>query len=205
MKKTLKEHRQSQQLSQQELADLAHVSVRSIQRIEKDHYASAYVIRSLCEALKISVNDLEISESKLANIESQSDIVDDNNSIINSNIPPEGALKIINFSALMVLIVPFSNLLLPAILYWIFPLSDPAKRQAKHILSFQLFWILVTLFAVILTWIMTSLLGIFEVARYPLFVWIYVGLVMVNASIIMQTAAQINARKPILTFVPEVI
>ena len=62
MKKSLKEHRTNEQLSQQELADKSGISIRTIQRIEKKlSSGSPYIIKSLCKALQIEVDDIELS------------------------------------------------------------------------------------------------------------------------------------------------
>jgi transcriptional regulator with XRE-family HTH domain len=207
VKRTLKEYRKIRQLSQRELSDESGVSIRTIQRIEKDlSSGSPYVIKSLCRALKIEIDDLEvyIAQNEIHENDTQEKNVKD-------KVKPYGnlnqkELKLINLSSISVLLFPLLNLLFPAILYWKFRLTLNSKSDALKILSFQILWTLITLLLVIfIPFLFQIFFSMVEIFGHPLFFWIYFICVVMNIFITIITAIKLNKSENILTFIPNIL
>jgi len=60
--KKLKQLRESKAWSQSQLADIAGISLRTVQRIEKSGVASPESVMSICSAYDIQTNDLILNE-----------------------------------------------------------------------------------------------------------------------------------------------
>ena len=209
MQKTLKEHRLNRHLSQSELAAQSGISIRTIQRIENgESTGSPYVIRTLCKSLDIDPEHLivnpepHVTEKLIQPKESDEDRTRDKNAY-------DTRLKYINFSALSVLGFPFLNLVLPAVLYFVFKKSlwhAHDKNAALKILSLHILWSVFTLVLMIFIPLIDHLFfGIEEVMEIPLFIWIYLVLVITLVVIILHTASDINKRKNLLIFIPNIL
>lgn len=207
MKRTLKEYRKIRQLSQRELSDESGISIRTIQRIEKDlSSGSPYVIKSLCKALKIEIDDLEVNFT-------QNEIHENDNheEIVKEKVTPYGGinqkeLKLINLSSISVLVFPLLNLLFPAILYWKYRLILNSKSDALKIISFQILWTLVTLLLVIfIPFLFQMFFSMLEIFGHPLFTWIYFICVVINIFITIITAIRLNKSEHILPFIPNIL
>ena len=133
--KNLKQIRNEKRLSQQELANLSGISLRTIQRMEKgESKGSPYVIRSLCQALDVDPQVIYIESDIVhekgpdqllgtTDIESISSIETDRDNAAN--------IKYINFSSLIVLLIPFANLLSVPIFYFLFK-KRLIDKQENH-------------------------------------------------------------------------
>lgn len=203
VKKSLKEHRISSHLFQQELADRSRVSLRTIQRIEKNaSVGSPYVIRSLCEALNIEADTLAL-EKPLP--EQQGSTLEDQGAkeayVIIQETPLKKAtalpyIKYINFGALCVLLLPFCNLVTVPVLYVVFKkkLLLPEERVAAlKIISFQVLWSVCTVILMILTPLIQHwFLPTGDLLEIPLFIWVYLTLVFFHLIVTLMTAARLN-------------
>src|SRR5690606_24642351 len=87
--------RESQNLTQSELAEKSGVSLRTIQRIEAGSVPKGFTLKSLASALETEPENLFVSD------ESNVDI---------------NRVKLINISALSFIILPLGNIIFPAIL-----------------------------------------------------------------------------------------
>ena len=209
MKRTLKEHRLHQQLSQNELAGKSGVSLRTIQRIENGTSSgSPFVIRSLCKAMNIGPQELVTSRDHHAgeNVDNQQ------GGSVDIDIPEisySKCLKFINISTFAVLCFPFLNLMLPAILYFVFKRSLVAKQDrqaALKILSLQILWSFTTLIILVfLPVIDQHITKIGDVMEIPLFIWAYFVLAFLLLIITLNTAHRINRKKDLLPFVPNIL
>lgn len=65
---TLKQLRESKAWSQSQLADVAGISLRTVQRIEKSGIASHESVMSICSAYDIKINDLVKKEEPVIDI-----------------------------------------------------------------------------------------------------------------------------------------
>ena len=201
MKKTLKEYREIKQLTQHELSDKSNVSVRTIQRIEKNmSVGSPFVIKSLCKALQIDIESLEINKAELESNEVQK------MGITADEIHDIKELKYINFSSLLVLIFPFFNLIFPSLLYRIYRKVLINKPIALRIINFQTIWTFGTLIIIIFIPAMVqAFFGLHEYSGHPLFIWLYFLCIVINVFITFDTAIRLNKSKSILPYIPNIL
>jgi transcriptional regulator with XRE-family HTH domain len=199
LKKTLKEHREVKQLTQHELSDKSSVSVRTIQRIEKNlSTGSPFVIKSLCKALEIDIESLEINKPEGNKIQKE-EINDD-------EIQFTKRLKQINFSSLLVLIFPFFNLIFPSLLYWVYRKTLINKQIALQIINFQIMWTLGTLtIVIVIPATVQGFYGLVEYSGYPLFIWLYFLCILTNILITFDTAVRLNKSDTILPYIPSIL
>jgi len=169
---------------------------------------SPYVIRTLCKSLDINPEHLAINpephtDEKLIQTKASDE------DIVVARRAYDTRLKYINFSALSVLGFPFFNLLLPAVLYFVFKkslLNGHDKKAALKILSLHILWSVFTLVLMIFIPLIDHLFfGIEEVMEIPLFIWAYLVLVITLVVIILNTASDINKRKNLLPFIPNIL
>ncbi|RFS20003.1 DUF4870 domain-containing protein [Chitinophaga silvatica] len=212
MKKTLKEHRAIQQLSQQELADRSGISLRTIQRLEKNaSTGSAYVIRTLCSTLKIEIEDLFIESEK--NTKEEEDMIPGRPASFIDDTSAKNKysiyLKYINFSTLTSLIFPFLGLIISPVFYLLYKkkLTENTDRQAAlKILSFQILWAAFTLALLIFTPLIDYLfLHVSEIEEIPLFMWVYLILLFFHLLSTLLTAIRLNRGNRLLPLVPNIL
>ena len=129
-------------LSQEALAEKANVSLSTIQRIEKGTVKPRpFTLKVLAETL-----DLDISELISKPTENE------NSKLISS------ALKKMNLSSLLLVFVPFINLIIP-ILLWKKSKEIKSKNSvAGKIISFQLLWSIVAIIGMVITLFLSNLL-----------------------------------------------
>ena len=214
MRKSLKEYRKSQQLSQHELSDKAGISIRTIQRIEKRlSQGSPYIIKSLCKALQIEVDDLEFDSSISEMILSTPAIIETNAQegaepfALNSEMDRTPTiLKLINFSSIFILLFPFLNVIVPSVIYWKHKGALQNKAAALKIISFQIIWTLGTLIVLLfLPPIIQAVFGLYASSGFPVIVLLYSLCVLLNIFATFATAVNINKSADILHFIPTIL
>ena len=174
-------------LSQEALAEKANVSLSTIQRIEKGTVKPRpFTLKVLAETL-----DLDISELISKPTENE------NSKLISS------ALKKMNLSSLLLVFVPFINLIIP-ILLWKKSKEIQSKNSiAGKIISFQLIWSIVAIIGMVISLFLSNLL--FGGAGDGLFVSIifYLLAVLFNVFIVVKTSSQLNNKSEnALSFIP---
>lgn len=188
--KKLSRLRKSKGISQELLAETASISLRTIQRIETGNvFPRPHTLKTLAETLGVPVEDLytdpigPIEQPQLA----------------------IAKLRVINFSALAGLVLPFSNLIFTT-LYWNRNRNNTLINEAgKKIIGFQLLWTLTTLLLVFLIpFIQYSLFQSYVIGRLPpTFMLVYIAMLLVNLFFIIRTAAQLQKGKlSIYSFIP---
>jgi transcriptional regulator with XRE-family HTH domain len=121
------ELREKLNLTQEELADKANISVRTIQRIEAGTKPKGFTLEALSNALGVNKNVL------------LEDKIESNN--INKQL-----IKYINLSSILLIIIPFGSIILPLIImYW----KKQINAITKQIISIQILWTLVSIILVI--------------------------------------------------------
>lgn len=207
--RTLKEHRLHRNLSQSELSIKSGISIRTIQRIENgESNGSPYVIRTLCQALEINSDNLMLNR----NTDSEKSLFS-NDELTNDVLPVEDVydkrLKYLNFSALSILLFPFTNLLTTVITYFIFKKSlnsSLTKEASLKILDLQILWSLLTLLIIIVIPVIDYIFfGIEQFLEIPLFIWGYMVMVVTLVILIFVTAIQINKKENVLSFIPNIL
>ena len=182
--------RKSKGISQENLAEKSNISLRTIQRIETGTATPRpYTIKTLAETLGVLVE--ELSTSQASPIE-QSQIA-------------IAKLKLINFSSLAGLAIPFCNLFLPLLLWRKNREIASVNEAGKKIISFQLLWTLGTLLIVFLTpFIQYSIIQSHVIGRFPPTVFlVYILLLVLNLVFTIRTAIELQKGKfDIYSFIP---
>lgn len=123
----LLELRDKLNLTQEELADKANISVRTIQRIEAGTKPKGFTLEALSKALGVSKDVL--LENKIEPIKSNKNLI-----------------KYINLSSILLLIIPLGSIILPLIImYW----KKQINTITKQIISIQILWTLASILLVI--------------------------------------------------------
>ena len=187
----LKDYRRTNFLSQESLAEAAGISIRTIQRIEEGKsIGSAYTLNAIAKALNINPTDLTIQVSQ--------------NSL--PNAPNINHLKILNLSAIGILLIPLANIVFPAYIYWKNRDDEKIKTIGSKIISFQILWTLCTLLmALIIPIILLLLFPGLKGSSIPLFVPVYFATVIFNVYFIIRFAININKQSPFLEKVPNIL
>jgi len=188
-KEKLKKYRKTRGLTQEGLADLSGISLRTIQRIEKGFSdGSPYTLKSLAKALNIENADLLIDES------------------YKSNVLTINKLKLINLASLFVLFIPLSNIIIPGIIFLKHKKNAEINNKGSIILSFQILWTLATIFLMFLIPILVyPFFDAIRGAKVPLYIPVYFISAFGNVFITIQTAIKLNQNSTILTFVPKIL
>jgi transcriptional regulator with XRE-family HTH domain len=183
----LKNYRRINFLSQEKLAETSGISLRTIQRIEEGKSSgSAHTLNAIAKALNINSTDLLIQASpNLQNIQQ---------------------LKILNLSAIAIILIPLANVAFPAYIYWKNTDNEKIKTIGSKILSFQILWTLGTLLLVLIMPIVLLLLFFFlKASSVPLFIPVYFATIIFNVYFIIQFAIKINKQEPFLEKVPNIL
>lgn len=188
--KKLKHYRRINNLSQEGLAETSGISIRTIQRIEKgESIGSAYTLNALAQALQINTTDL-IHQETITRVS-----YPDNRS----------RLKLLNLSALSVILIPLANIIVPAIIFYKNKSDETIKYHGRKILSFQILWTLSTLLMMV---IVPLVLLLFEPLRgnsIPLFIPVYFVSVIFNVYFIIRFAISLNKQSSFLESFPNLL
>jgi transcriptional regulator with XRE-family HTH domain len=178
----LKEIRELQNLTQEELAESSGISVRTIQRIEAGTIPKGYTLRTLSKTLGIPENVLQNIQS--IEIEEEQTPVQEKTKQTEEATINYSLLKIINLSSLPFVVLPPLNILIP--LFLMFKLKQK-NLLVKQIISMQIIW---TIFApiIFMLWIFLKLRGNYTLA-------IMVLIVLSNLFIIIRNAIEIDRKQ----------
>ncbi|GAB3333050.1 hypothetical protein GCM10027429_13170 [Marivirga atlantica] len=166
MKNEVQQLREEQNLTQAELAAKSGVSLRTIQRIEAGYRPKGFTLRAIAKALEV-----------------KPDVLVQNNSL-DSEID---RAKIINISSLSFLLLPFGNIIIPAILTSRTK-NKRAKALGKSVLSIQIVWTCITCILMIVSPFLQVQLSL----KIPLFMVFLVVLICINAIIILKNGYSLN-------------
>lgn len=187
----LKNYRRINCLSQERLAEISGISIRTIQRIEEGKsIGSAYTLTALAKAL--NKNSSELINS-----------VSENPEPVYNNI---NKLKMLNFSAIAMLLIPLSNIIFPVYIYLKNRDDKNVKDIGGKIISFQIFWTLGTLLgAIFIPIILLLLFSSFMAASIPLFIPVYFISAFFNIYFVIRFAININKQTPFLEKIPNIL
>lgn len=187
----VKTYRRQRNLSQEELADLAGLSLRTIQRIEKgESVGSAYTLRTLAGALQLSLEDLMAPQSPP------------------STVPNPASLHYLlrlNWSSLIGIILPLANIVIPAILLWRNRHDQLVRQRGQQIVSFQLIWTMSTLLMMLVIPLLSAGLSFPVGMPFPLFIPVYVICLGVNLFVTFRIALQLPNPPSFLGKLPAVL
>lgn len=163
MKNKVRFYREENNLTQTELAKKSGLSIRTIQRIENQGVLKGHSLESIAGALKIKPENLINKKNDLEKI------------------------KIINISTLSFCIVPFGNIIFPAILIYR-SRNDKTKSMGKDILSIQIIWTIIT--SILL--VACPFIQVFLQINFPLIIIILITLFSINIFIIFKNSISLT-------------
>ncbi len=183
----LKQIRERNHLTQEELSDKSGISVRTIQRIEAGTKPKGYTLKALCKALVVQEDEL-LEENHIA-FEESSTIIDNTSEDHNLDINQidYSIVKLINLSSILFIVLPPLNIILPLILKIIF---KEKSELSKQIINVQIIW---TILAPIIFFI-----GIFLKLGREFTIILLVLIVLSNVVLILTNAYQIDKSKNLL-------
>ena len=183
----LKQIRERNHLTQEELSDKSGISVRTIQRIEAGTKPKGYTLKALCKALVVQEDEL-LEENHIA-FEESSTIIDNTSEDHNFDINQidYSIVKLINLSSILFIVLPPLNIILPLILKIIF---KEKSELSKQIINVQIIW---TILAPIIFFI-----GIFLKLGREFTIILLVLIVLSNVVLILTNAYQIDKSKNLL-------
>jgi len=165
MKNKVKFHREKQNLTQKELAEKSGLSLRTIQRIENGNTLKGFTLNSISEALEVDAEDL-----------------------LNKKIDLQ-KIRIINISVLSFFIIPFGNIIVPAILTFKSK-NEKTKSFGKEIVSIQIIWTVITCLSLIISPLLQRLLSI----NIPLLYIFLIALVCINVFIVYKNSIYLTSK-----------
>ena len=183
----LKTYRNQKNLTQEELASKSGISIRTIQRIEKGLASgSPHTLKALAKVLEIDSLELNVAE------QSQHLLKEDDLK----------KLKLLNFSILSVFIIPFGNILLPTVVFLRYRSKKSVNVVGRKIISFQ---IVTSVILFLLSVVIFLLVGRGD-GQVPMPVFIcYAMIVLVNIIIVFRTSNDIDNKKEVLSFFPDLL
>ena len=116
-------------ITQEELAEKAGISVRTIQRIEAGAELKGYTLNAISDALGVS-KEILIDKK------------------IETNKKDNQLLKLINFSSLPFMVIPLANIIIPLIIMFAKKKFTPITKQ---IVSIQILWTILSSFLIVLS------------------------------------------------------
>ena len=177
----LKQIREQQNLTQEELSEKSGISVRTIQRIESGTEPKGHTLKTLSKTLEISVDDL--LNKKLEVLVEDTTEKSIKNSEIESQINYQ-KVKMINLSSVLFVLLPPLNILVTLILSY----SLKQKNQlTNHFFFFLILW---TILAPIV-----FMLGIFLKLGQSFTIVILLLIILSNVYLILRNLAEIDRKK----------
>ncbi len=185
--------RKTKGLTQEQLAERASVTVRTIQRIESDDSIPRdYTLKAIAAALSMPLEEFISVRSCL-------------NKVCTSHLPIQGGrlagpqetrhfLQLLNLSAFSYLVVPFVHFLIPIFLLKKRKEKDNAlQTTGQRIIRQQIYWTVSTHFLLFLTLVYNLVQATwFDRNNLLNYLWIFAGMYILNAFIIFFTAIRLR-------------
>jgi len=183
----LKTYRNQKNLTQEELASKSGISIRTIQRIEKGLASgSPHTLKALAKVLEVDSLELNVAD-QTKHFVKEDDLK---------------KLKLLNFSILSVFIIPFGNILLPTLVFLRHRSRESVNVIGRKIISFQ---IVTSVILFLLSVVIFLLVGRGN-GQVPMPVFIcYAMIVLVNIIIVFRTSKEIDTKKEVLSFFPDLL
>lgn len=183
----LKEYRNFSRLTQEELSKESGISIRTIQRIEKGlTTGSSHTIKTLAATLHIESENLIV-----ADINQNEAVADELDKV-----------KLMNFSILSMIFIPFGNLILPTIIFLHNRKLNQVNTLGRKIISLQILNTLAMLFLGIILYVIIGRGS--ELIPLPVSLC-YVLYALISSIIVIYTAMVMKDQKDALKFVPSLI
>ena len=166
MQSKVKLVREQKNLTQTELAEKSGLSLRTIQRIESGQSLKGFTLKAIAQTLETEPENLFSQEEKDIQID---------------------RAKLINFSALAGLIIPFGGIIFPAILTY--RNQDSVNRElGKSVIGVQI--ILAFVISVLL--ILTPFIQYWFSIRFPLFLVPLMAFIILKLWIVIKNGISLN-------------
>ncbi len=178
----LKQIREEQNLTQEELSEKAGISVRTIQRIEAGTIPKGYTLKAICKTLNIEKKDLLSEEISNIDLE-ENKIINDENLIIKPTDFNLSKVKLINLSSIPFIIFPPLNIIIPLALSYFLKQRNEISKQ---LITVQILW---TILAPIL-----FLLGIFLKLGRQFTLVLMISIFLSNLFIILRNAYELDKK-----------
>lgn len=177
--KRLQALRKHKGLSQESLADLSGLSIRTIQRLEAGvSKPRAYTMKTLAEALDVDLLEL------IAQEKGKSDETRDYRFV-----------RWMNLSILGQLVLPLANIVLPLIIWRKWREQHSVKEFGAGLISFQIWWTLGSLLLLISAPMLSlALTGQAQVGQFPMVGAIYFFLIFLNVGLSLYIASDPERR-----------
>ncbi len=175
--------RKNKGLSQEALAEMAGINLRTLQRIEAgDTIPRGETLRLLAQALGVDVEMFSADAFAAPVAIPPTPVVED-----------PGALKLLNLSALSFWVMPLGNVLLP-LAFWIYKRNTVAgvAEFGKRVLQFQIAWTVLT-YGIAFIAMFSAIFGRLGMPQFPLYSTS--ALLVVNTIVIIWTHFQIGRGK----------
>lgn len=156
-------------LTQEQLAEKAGVSVRTIQRIESGGKLKGFTLEAIAKALDVSIEDLQNKEKV--------DVVKDDKQLV----------KLINLSSLPFVIVPIASILVPLIIMFLKKKYNP---MIKEIISIQILWTVLAIILVVLSAFVKKWLSL----NGDILLTTLTVLIVINVFIIIRNTVEIDRK-----------
>lgn len=184
--------RKDKGLTQEQLAERASVTVRTIQRIESDESIPRdYTLKAVAAALNMPLEEF-ISVRSCLRVTTEACLLQEERPT--GQAESRHFLQLLNLSAFSYLVVPFIHFLIP-----IFLLKKRKEKNnvllitGQRIIRQQIWWTVSTHFLLLLTLVYNLVQATwFEKSNLLNYLWIFAGMYILNAFIIFFTALRIR-------------
>lgn len=172
--KRIQQLRKQKGLSQEALAELSGLSVRTIQRIEAGvSKPRVFTLKVLANALEVGVAELEMTEP-----------------VAVTSLKDYRFVKLMNLSVLSYLVVPLANIVFPLLIWRKQKADKLAKELGARLISFQIWWTLMSILLFLSTPLLSlALTGQTQVGQFPVAIALYFLLVFVNIGLSLYIAS----------------
>ncbi|WP_445385776.1 helix-turn-helix domain-containing protein [Robiginitalea sp. IMCC44478] len=165
----LKTIREQKHLTQEELAELSGLSIRTIQRIEAGQKPKGHTAKILAKTLGLDLSSLSKSQKLTENV---------NYSLV----------KRINLSIAFVCFIPLLNFILPLALTYYYKQNN---HLTKDIITLQILWSIISILIFFIAGFLKLTFGLHHLTA----LWVAIVLIVINLIIILVNSVNIEKHK----------
>ena len=168
-------------LSQEALAEIASVSLSTIQRIEKGNVQPrSFTLRTLATALEIDFSELITQEEVTTTKDSTKEAIP--------------LLKLMVMYGLLGTLIPLCNIIIPFVYFKKRKAILSTNLAAGSILSFQILWSIMVVLTIFFTeFIIYLITGLVGYRPFPVEFFLYLFFIIVNLFISLKQVTKLNA------------
>jgi XRE family transcriptional regulator, regulator of sulfur utilization len=177
--------------SQEELAERASISLRTVQRIEKgESIPRGYTLQTIAGALNKPVEEYAIYLPDAAEADKQSP---EKEEIKIGQEEVATYLQLLNLSALSYMVLPYLNLILPIVLWRRNKHVKKIDEVGRKVINFQVFWTVALHVALLLLLLFQVLLAYyFQVKAGFNLLFVFLIMYLLNALVIIRASAKLK-------------